>query len=361
MAIQETSGVIEGVDGSAAAPEFTFTADLDTGLFRPAVNTLAITTGGISRVTVSVALIISTLPYVAPAGALATPSYVFAGDLDTGMWSPAANTVNFSAGAVLTLTMTSVSSRFLGVVLGVAGSVGAPAFSFFGDPDTGIINSAADSFAIVTGGVTRVTVSTTTVLSTLVVQGPAGAAAAPTFTFSADTNTGMYGVAPDILLFATGGVERVRFDAVGRVGINVIPASPARLALKDHVAFPGSEGSFTTAGNTITTATVGSLVLFEMTLADNTLYWFEAMIIGRDIAGVQRMFYVRWVRAHRQGGGAATLGTIFTPATDETTAVGFDGTFATDGANAIRVLVTQTGALTVNWCCTVRYQSISIA
>jgi hypothetical protein len=43
-------------------------------------------------------------------GAVGTPSYTFAGDLNTGMWSSAADTLDFSAGGVRALQLTSVAS-----------------------------------------------------------------------------------------------------------------------------------------------------------------------------------------------------------------------------------------------------------
>ncbi len=46
-----------------------------------------------------------------------------------------------------------------------------------------------------------------------------GTAAAPGYAFSGDTNTGMFGAAADQIGFATNGVERVRVDASGNVGI----------------------------------------------------------------------------------------------------------------------------------------------
>lgn len=48
-----------------------------------------------------------------------------------------------------------------------------------------------------------------------------GTAAAPSFTFQADQDTGIFRPAPDMLGFATGGAERVRIDSAGRVGFGV--------------------------------------------------------------------------------------------------------------------------------------------
>jgi len=43
------SGVIKASDGSAPAPSYTFTNDIDTGLFRVGTNNIGVTTGGVLR------------------------------------------------------------------------------------------------------------------------------------------------------------------------------------------------------------------------------------------------------------------------------------------------------------------------
>ena len=58
-----------------------------------------------------------------------------------------------------------------------------------------------------------------TVISTGEVRGIAGAVGAPTFSFTGDTNTGIYSGGADILRLATAGANRVTVDASGNVGI----------------------------------------------------------------------------------------------------------------------------------------------
>ncbi len=127
-----------------------------------------------------------------------------------------------------------------------------------------------------------------------------------------------------------------------------------RRALKVHTAFAGSEAKRTTAAVQTTNDTVTSL--FTFTLVDNTLYSFEATVIGRDAAGAERAYYVRAVRAHRQGGGA-TLGTVQTLVTDESDAA-WDCTWDVS-SNDVRLRVTGKAATTINWVCTVDYQAVS--
>ena len=68
-----------------------------------------------------------------------------------------------------------------------------------------------------TSGVfTALSGTTTTVTSGIF---GAGSAAAPSITFSGDLNTGIYNPAADTLAFVEGGVEALRIDSSGRVGI----------------------------------------------------------------------------------------------------------------------------------------------
>ena len=68
------------------------------GVYLPAANSVAISTNGTQRLTVDTAATTSTLPVVHPLGAVGTPSITFTGDLNTGIWSPAADTVAASTG-----------------------------------------------------------------------------------------------------------------------------------------------------------------------------------------------------------------------------------------------------------------------
>ena len=65
----------------------------------------------------------------------------------------------------------------------------------------------------------------------------AGSAAAPTITATGDTNTGIFFPAADTIAFSEGGVEAMRIDSSGRVGIGTTPS--------------GSDGIFTVLINSI--------------------------------------------------------------------------------------------------------------
>jgi len=87
------TGVLAVTAGTAALPGIAVSGDLNTGLVSPGADQLAITTGGTSRLAVSTTAVSSTLPVDVPLGAVGTPSLTFTGDLNTGLFSPGADTV----------------------------------------------------------------------------------------------------------------------------------------------------------------------------------------------------------------------------------------------------------------------------
>jgi hypothetical protein len=101
--IASFAGVRDGIgaglfpDGTVTAPSFRFSSSQTTGIFRPGANRLAVSTNGVQRFEVDAsgnALFTQTLQ--TPLGAVGTPSYTFTGDLNTGMWSPSADAIAFS-------------------------------------------------------------------------------------------------------------------------------------------------------------------------------------------------------------------------------------------------------------------------
>ncbi len=116
--------------------------------------------------------------------------------------------------------ITGGTQEFIGPVAAPNGTALLPAFTFASDPNTGIYRTAADSIGFTTGGTLRLTLSTTALTSTLPFSGttatltgiltvPAGSAAAPAITTTGDTNTGILFPAADQVAIATGGTQRL--------------------------------------------------------------------------------------------------------------------------------------------------------
>lgn len=112
------------------------------------------------------------------AGAVATPSIARTGDLDTGIWFPAADTVAVTAAGVSRLTVDTASATFtVPTIHTVAkfstGSVGAPSVASSATTTTGIHFPSGTSAVIGLSGVAKLTVAPTlvTLANALAVNG----------------------------------------------------------------------------------------------------------------------------------------------------------------------------------------------
>ena len=104
---------------------------------------------------------------------------------------------------------------------------------------------------------------------------PLGSASAPSYTFTGDLNTGMWSPAADTIAFSEGGVEAMRIDSTGNVGIgNTAPASKlhvagdTRLAGSTTLAAPNTSAAAWTTGGI---ALVQSAATFTDTTSSGTV------------------------------------------------------------------------------------------
>ena len=152
---------VSSVGGGASRPDLSFQGDPDTGVYLDGTNRLGLSCGGTGVLECSSSGVEPQLPINAQAGSAATPSYSFIGDTNTGMYRDTADKLGFSTGG---------GER---MIIGISSIRSNEPFSF---PDA----RAAD-----------------------------GNAAAPSYTFTADTNTGLYRAAENTVGISTGGTERM--------------------------------------------------------------------------------------------------------------------------------------------------------
>ena len=136
ITISATDGDITLDDGTAASPSLHFTNDPDTGIYRPAANTLGISVSGTQvayfdedGLTIPNAGVVAGGSIHAANGNANNPSHSFTSDQDTGFYRHATNQIGVSTSGIASLIFTENAGELLGhtgvsVTFG-AGSSGA--------------------------------------------------------------------------------------------------------------------------------------------------------------------------------------------------------------------------------------------
>ncbi len=268
-----SSGVIlAAATGASTAPDYAFAGDLDTGMFRPGPNSVAIATGGTTRATFDNTGIVGVGTNITSLNA----SNVASGTLADARLStnvPLKNATNtftaaqtFSAGLSGTVFTGTAANSFRALL---ADSAAAPGYSWDGDLDTGMYRAAADEIGFSTGGTLRGRVTAsgfvgagsliTAINADNVASGTladarlssnipkldatnnfairlsapffvstavnsfqsfgADNAAAPGHTWINDLDTGMYRITTDQIGFSTGGTLRLTINSSGISGV----------------------------------------------------------------------------------------------------------------------------------------------
>jgi hypothetical protein len=106
-----------------------------------------------------------------------------------------------------------------------------------GTPASGVVTNLTGTASININGTVGATTANTGAFTTLAASGvatfSAGTAATPAITTSGDTNTGIFFPAADTIAFAEGGVERMRIDSDGNVGIGTSSPDSLLTVIKD--------------------------------------------------------------------------------------------------------------------------------
>ena len=129
-------------NGTAAAPSIYFKdSGTDTGIYSPGADQVAISTGGTSRLAVSTTAVSSTLAVDVPLGAVGTPSITFTGDLNTGVFSPGADTLALVTGGTNRVHVTSAGL----VGIGTSSPAGKAEIVSSGSESTLILRNASSA------------------------------------------------------------------------------------------------------------------------------------------------------------------------------------------------------------------------
>ena len=177
------SGVLTLGAGSGSFPSLTFTgAEVDTGIWSSGIDNINIGTNGLTRCLINnnglqvPSLTASKIVLSSVADYLVSSAYT-----DTDMAILAVSNV-----------FTGTTNTFNNQVIVGAGSVGTPSIAFSGDTNTGIYRTATDNFDISVNAVNKLNISTSAFSPKDTIRGAIGTNTIPTYAFSAETNSGLY-------------------------------------------------------------------------------------------------------------------------------------------------------------------------
>lgn len=152
-------------DGSASAPGLAFLSDTNTGIYRGGENQLDIATGGSTRVRIGSSFLIVSAgslddddPRLQPAGSASNPAYSFRGDLNTGMYRISADIIGIATGGAERLRIQSDYLRTTGGSTGnpaikvTSDSNSTPGYTWSGDSDTGMYRISANYLGLAAAG-----------------------------------------------------------------------------------------------------------------------------------------------------------------------------------------------------------------
>ncbi len=211
-------------DGTAGAPCYSFVNDANTGIYSVGADQLGISTGGTLRFTLSTTALTTTLPYYSADGTSNAPAYTFSADTNTGMYRHTNDIIGFAANGASRMFVANGYVEANVPFINQNGSASAPSYSFTADMNTGMYGNGSDGILFTTGGTLRLTLDTTSLTSTLPYYAPDGAVGSPAFTFSDDTNTGIYSSANDNVDVATAGTRRLNIDSSGNMALGASPS-----------------------------------------------------------------------------------------------------------------------------------------
>jgi len=111
-------------NGTAGAPSITFGSDPNTGMYRRGADQLGFSTNGVERLYMDNAnnLIGPIVSVQFGAGSAAAPTYSFTGSLNTGVYRPSPNSIGLSANGVAALTISSSQAALFSGAVTVQGN-----------------------------------------------------------------------------------------------------------------------------------------------------------------------------------------------------------------------------------------------
>jgi len=204
-------GEVQAGDGSDSDPAYTFDSSPTTGFYLRTnlFTALAATFEGNDKLYITNLTSTFFNDLRIADGTEALPGLAFSGDSDSGMFRPGDDIIAFSTDGTERFRIDNSGVTIAVPTLFPDGSEGAPSISFSADTDTGIFRSDTDEIGFSADATTRFSISPTALTATVPIVAPVGSAGAPSYTFAGDTVTGIYHSASNEVSISTDSTQRV--------------------------------------------------------------------------------------------------------------------------------------------------------
>jgi hypothetical protein len=166
-----------------------------------------------------------------------------------------------------------------------------------------------------------------------------GAVGTPSYTFTGDTNTGMWSPAADTVAFSTAGSERMRITSAGNVGIGT--SSPGSLLTLSSAA-PRIDFVETDVASANTTRLVQEGSVFRIQTVNSGVFIAEDYAIPRDADGA---IAHRWLIQNTERMRINSAGNVGIGTSSPNAAARLDVTSTTSGFLPPRMTTTQRDAI----------------
>lgn len=296
----ESSGLFEPVnftqevgfsDGSFTSPSITFVNDTNTGFLRVGGGDIGVTCNGTSTMRISPVAITAQNILRVEDGTAISPGLQFSSDTDTGLRLVGVGDMALVVGGSNRMRIDTSVIQPLVPIRGSDGSAVLPAYSFNSDGDTGVFLNGTNNIGISTGGVARLTMGGIDVVLTLPIRVPDGSSSSPSFSFSGDTDSGMFRIGSGDIGITCNATQSINFTSTG-FSSTVQP----HFAVRGSAAQSIPNNSFTTYtswGTPSNNVGYTSFTSGVLTLAEDGVYqvscavFFAANATGRRAVRVQ--------------------------------------------------------------------------
>ena len=279
-------------NGSTGAPSYTFSSDIDTGIFTGGSGRIDLSSNGTNTVTFDSTSMTATILTRVADGAVGTPAYSFINDTDSGIYLDGTGAVRVAIGGNIGLSIASTANTFYAggenqfqvidgllntqngsVIRSADGSLGTPGYNFSGDVDAGMWLVTAGELGFQTNSINRLSVSNSNITATVPILTTNGTVGAPSYSFTNDPNTGIYRRLTDSIGIACGGVLIGDWNNVANAGL--------RLNL----------GLSLLGGSILNTNGSASAPAYSFTNDTNTGFWNDGGDkIGFSVGGTNRLY-----------------------------------------------------------------------